>query len=164
MARTVAEAKPIGRLILWAAGYVATLGVSVALGFYLGSYVRHSAAFRQDATDPDLRSAFLEYRVMSRDGAARRTALADYLEYLEHETPQSQRQFPSYLAADKALTLVRLAMDTRRSGQTEQGRQFVDRALAICREMKWAQCDETQLSEGAAKLDSAWSDLGKPSR
>jgi hypothetical protein len=164
MARTSAEAKPIRRFILWTIGYLATLGISLIVGSYVGSYVRHSAAFRQDAADPDLQAALLEYRVTSGDETAHCEALADYLEYLERRAPQSQRQFSSYFAADKALTLVRLATVTHRSGQTEQSRQFLDRALALCTEMKWAQCDEAQLSEGAAKLDNAWSDLGKPPR
>ena len=162
MARTMTEAKPIWRFILWATSYLATLVASLMLGFYVGSYVRHSAAFRPDATDPDLQAALLEYRVNSGDEAARRAALSDYLEYLERGAPESQRQFQSHYAADKALTLVRLATVTNRLGQSEQSRQFLGRALALCRDMRWAQCDEAQLSEGAAKLESAWSGLGKP--
>ena len=101
-------------------------GASVALGFYVGAYIRHGAVFQREATDPDLQAALLEYRVMSEDTAAHFAALSHYLAYLENLAPQSQRQFQSYFAAEKALTLVRLATATHRLGQTEKSWQLLD--------------------------------------
>ncbi len=148
------------KFALWGSGYLTAFAVAFVLSFYFAAYGRHRAAFQHDALDSDLQAALLEYRVMSQDGATKLAALSEYLGYLEGGPLQTERQFRSYFAAEKALTLARLAVTARQMGQQKEGQQFMERALALCIDMKWSTCGEEELTEGATKLDSGWSDFG----
>jgi hypothetical protein len=158
----VTQSKTLIRIALWAVGYLAAFGACVPAGFYVGAYVRHDNAFRADPSDLDHQAALLELRVDPSHEQARLGLLLAYLALLDSDAPKSRSAFSSYLAADKALTLARLSSAARGLGQQEASRRYMDRALELCGEMKWSQCDEERLADGATKMNRAYSDFYRP--
>jgi hypothetical protein len=132
-------------------------GASLVLGFYIGAYVRHGGTFRLDPSDPDYQGAQLEMNVKAEDDVATSNALRAYLSFLDQNASKVSPQFNSYFTADRALTLTRLAITMQRLGDDKRGHDYLERALALCGEMKWAQCDEEWLRKGAAAMTGDWS-------
>lgn len=156
------QSKTLIRIALWAVGYLAAFGVCVIAGFYVGAYVRHDRAFRTTPSDLDHQAAMLELRISSSREQGNLDLLLAYLALLDRAGAKSPPQFPNYFAADKALTLARLSATAHSLGQQETSRQYLGQALALCGEMKWSECNEERLADGATKMNSASSDSEKP--
>lgn len=134
-------------------GYSAIFVLGVLAGGYIGAYALHSKQITADFEDPDYERASLERALESKDESVRARALNEHLEFLNRAAGGNHEDFPTYVAADKALTLARLSAISQRLGDDRHSALYLQKATSYCPEMKWRHCDGSELRAGAARLD-----------
>jgi hypothetical protein len=141
------------RAAMWVAGYLASFAIAATSGFYAGASALHGKAIQTNASDRDRRAANMERHLALRLDPSRVDTLTAYLAQLDRDNPGALGEFASYAAAERALTLARLAAAERTQGDEQAARAFMGQALALCPVLKWTQCNEDQLADGAIAMD-----------
>ena len=147
--------QPVLQKLLLAAAFLATLCVGIVIGVRYERTKYHAIAFFSEMVALGHASSLREVQGANGNDKAREEALKYYLAVIEHNHANgSSLERGSTYATDRAMVFVRLSFLAEHQGDQQQAKRYLDKAVALCPELNWKECNANRLVDLVQRIDA----------